>query len=79
MQQVKIFKVLETEVETLERDINQWLFESDARIVNITGNLAPQSPRAHPNAREMPSDVFVIITYEVASAPVSTPFETAAV
>lgn len=76
MQQVKIFKVLETEVDSLERDINKWLAESDARIVNITGNLAPQTPRSHPNSRETPSDVFVMITYEVATAPVSAPFET---
>ena len=76
MQQVKIFKVLETEVEALEQDINTWLADSGARIVNITANLAPQSPRSHPNARETPSDVFVMITYEIATTPVATPFET---
>ena len=71
MRQVKIFKVLESEWQSLERGINRWIDESGATVLDVSGSIAPQSTRSHPNARENPSDILVIVTYEPAASPVS--------
>lgn len=71
MQQVKIFKALEHQLNVMEEGINQWLAESGARVLQITGNVAPQSPL--PEGEDAPmrkhpypcSDVVVIVLYEV--------------
>ena len=65
MQQVKIFECVETEVKSLEAEINAWLRDSGARIVSITGNIAPQSASSQPKAHPAPSDVLLIVLYEV--------------
>ena len=64
MQQVKIFECLENEIKSLEGEINQWLSESGARIISITGNIAPQGVTSQPKARPAPSDVLLIVLYE---------------
>jgi hypothetical protein len=69
MQQLKIFKSVESELNTLERDINQWLRESGARVISVAGNIAAQSgkPPAGPSGgltSFAQSDILVIITYE---------------
>ena len=43
MQQVKIFKSIESELNALEDEINEWIAESKAKVINITGNIAAQS------------------------------------
>ena len=68
MHQVKLFKGVESELGHLESEINAWLGESGARVVNMFGNIAPQtmkpegsagaSARMHP-----PSDLFVAVLY----------------
>jgi hypothetical protein len=68
MQQVKIFECLETEVKSMEAEINSWLQETGARIISITGNIAPQSVTSLPKAHPAPSDVLLIVLYEVAAA-----------
>jgi hypothetical protein len=71
MQQVKIFKSVETEVRTLEADVNAWLRETGARVLSITGNIAPQSERVgsaeggKEEIRFFPSDVLLVVLYEV--------------
>jgi hypothetical protein len=65
MQQVKIFECLENEIKSLEEEINQWLRESGARIISITGNIAPQSATSQPKARPAPSDVLLIVLYDL--------------
>ena len=71
MQQVKIFKSHEDAVDHLEEEINQWLSSSGARIINIIGNIAPQSTASAPEQKATlsrgnfaPSDVLVIVLYE---------------
>lgn len=70
MQQIKIFKGLETEVSGLEGKINAWLAESGVRVVNIVGNIAPQSPPPDEKMKALgmsafsPSDVLIIVLYE---------------
>ena len=43
MQQIKIFKCLENETPTFEVQVNRWLAETGVRVLNIFGNIAPQS------------------------------------
>ncbi|MEX0794758.1 MAG: hypothetical protein WD045_16590 [Pirellulaceae bacterium] len=72
MQRVKIFKSVESEVEALEEQVNQWLAESGAKVLQMSGNIAPQtSPLAAPPQsggsealRFPPSDVMLIVLYE---------------
>ena len=74
MQQVKIFKSLESDVKTLEKEVNEWIRQSGARIVSITGNIAPQSESPGSTARGIgqscypPSDLVLVVLYEVAAS-----------
>ena len=43
MQQVKLFKSLESDINSLEAEVNGWLRESGVKVLSITGNIAPQS------------------------------------
>ncbi len=76
MHQVKLFKGIESEIDELERDINTWLKSNGAKVVNIFGNIAPQTVRPdlrppHTLGGERiggraydASDVFLAIVYE---------------
>ncbi|MCZ6834834.1 MAG: hypothetical protein O7G85_03590 [Planctomycetota bacterium] len=68
MQQIRIFKSIESEVGELERDINGWLQESGVKVVNIFGNIAPQTVLTETTAGSgrsfSPSDVFLVVVYE---------------
>ncbi len=69
MQQVKIFKGIESDALALENEINTWIRDSGAKIVAITGNIAPQSQPANDAAGSLgtspfpPSDILIIVTY----------------
>jgi hypothetical protein len=66
MQQVKLFKSIESELDALEHEINAWVKESGARIVSVTGNIAPQTEITNHGGQSSfsASDVLVIILYE---------------
>ncbi len=67
MHQIKIFKGSEGEIEELETSMNTWLSESSARVVNIFGNIAPQSPRGERGnlgSGFAHSDLFLAVVYE---------------
>jgi hypothetical protein len=70
MQQVKIFKGLESEVVVLEKQVNAWLAESGVRVLQITGNIAPQGVTTDPKAGSIAaspyaaSDILLIVLYE---------------
>ena len=69
MQQIKIFKSIETEVSSLESEINSWLQESGAKVINIFGNIAPQTVNSDSSGTGgsrvfSPSDVFTVVVYE---------------
>ena len=74
MQQVRIFKSVENEVRELEKEINGWIRESGAKVLSITGNIAPQSGGMEARSGGLsrsgfaPSDVVVIVLYEAANA-----------
>ncbi len=70
MQQVKIFKGIESEVASLESEINEWIRSSGAQVVSITGNIAPQTKDDKSDVAALghgpyaPSDVMVVLLYE---------------
>lgn len=66
MHQIKIFKGLESEVANLEKQINTWLAGEAVRVINIIGNIAPQSPPPEElgsinQSPWAPSDLLVIV------------------
>jgi len=71
MQQVKIFKGIESEVATLENEINTWIRENGVTLLSLSGNIAPQS-QMHQQAGAggmdrisyPPSDIVVILVYD---------------
>ena len=71
MQQVKIFKNLESNVAELEKEVNAWIRQSGAQVVSITGNIAPQSEASTSGGSLgsgfAPSDVVLIILYETSA------------
>jgi len=68
VQQIKIFKSIESDISSLESEINSWLQESGVKVINIFGNIAPQTVNADSTAASSrafsPSDVFMVVVYE---------------
>ncbi len=68
MQQVKIFKSIESEIPAMEEEINGWLAESGARVVQMSGNIAPQTQAENSlgggGSSFSSSDVILMIVYE---------------
>lgn len=76
MQQIKLFVGREDHTADLEGEVNSWIAESGAKVLSISGNIAPQSVLPSKDAganlsasgthtrRFAPSDILVIVTYE---------------
>lgn len=70
MQQIKLFKGLESDVVALEGEVNKWLTDSGVRVINMFGNIAPQSASGEVKHAGLskrafaPSDVLLVILYE---------------
>jgi hypothetical protein len=65
MHQIKIFKSIESELGDLETEINQWAEQSGAKILQISGNIAPQAGGETSMMNSFSaSDVLVIVLYE---------------
>ncbi len=70
MQQIKLFVDIESNLETLESKVNAWLKESGAKVVNIFGNIAPQTATPESKLKSLgdrafaSSDVFIAVVYE---------------
>lgn len=66
MQQVKLFKGVDSELPELERQINRWIRKSGARVLAINGNLsaAPASANA-PMSSFAAGDVLIIVHVEI--------------
>lgn len=65
MRQVKIFKSIENELWNMEKEINTWAQETGANIIQVTGNIAPQTSSSTSHGFSS-SDVLVIVLYETA-------------
>ena len=68
MQQVKLFKSIESELWTMEKEINDWIKESGAKVLSITGNIAAQSGQGAAMGSFSASDVLIVVLYEAAGA-----------
>jgi hypothetical protein len=68
MHQIKIFKGVEGALRELETDINEWLASFKGEVINIAGNIAPQSNSTGESLGLgkgfAPSDVIVIVHYK---------------
>lgn len=64
MQQVKIFKSVDTELGDMETQINHWISESKAKILSIQGNISPQAGKHGIQGSFSAADVLVIVLYE---------------
>ena len=65
MQRVKIFKSIESEIPALEEEMNDWLADSGAKVLSITGNIAPQAAStAGLGGSFSGSDVVLFVLYE---------------
>ena len=68
MRQIKLFKGIENEVDSVEREINQWIRTSGAQVVSISGNIAPQTQKEPGGGLSRtamaPSDVLLVVLYE---------------
>ena len=57
-------------VNSLENEINSWLRESGAKVITISGNIAPQSMAKDTGSQTLSkgsfeaSDVLVLVLYE---------------
>lgn len=66
MQQVKIFKGVDTEIAEMEQQMNRWMRKSGARVLTITGNIASQlNEGGGPLNTFAASDILVIVLYEI--------------
>lgn len=70
MHQIKLFKNVETELGTLENDVNRWLRESKAKVISIEANIAPQTMGRDAGMQTgggrifSASDILVAVLYE---------------
>ena len=71
MHQIRLFLDIESNAESMERKVNDWLKESGAKVVNIFGNIAAQTVTPEAKSSTMgtrkfsSSDLFVVVVYEV--------------
>lgn len=74
MQQVRIFIGKEDETQRLTREVNDFLASTGAKVVNVFGNLSPQTmtPGAETQRamgegtvrRYAPSDIMLVVVFE---------------
>lgn len=73
MQQVKIFKSIESEREEMEKEINRWIRRSGARVISITGNISNHGGSGGPMSSFSGSDILIMLLVEVdAPKPTAT-------
>jgi len=70
VQQVKLFKGMENNMASLEQEVNTWIRKSGARVISLSGNIAPQSHADNSKSGSLgsssfaASDVILIVLYE---------------
>ena len=66
MQQIKIFKSTDTELDDMEKQINRFIRKNDVRVLSISGNhSAASSASSGPMNTFAGGDVTVIMLYEI--------------
>jgi hypothetical protein len=68
MQQIKLFKGTENDVDGLEKEVNAWIRSSGVKVLSVMGNIAPQSEGGDATGLGKsgfpPSDVILIVLYD---------------
>ena len=64
MQQVRIFKSIESEITVMEEEINAWIADSGVKVIQVTGNIAPQTEAAPGMGSFSSSDVLITVLYD---------------
>lgn len=65
MQQVKLFKGVDSELPELEKQINRWIRKTGVRVLSISGNLTGQpGASAGPMNSFAAGDVLIIVHVE---------------
>lgn len=72
MQQIKIFKSIESERPELEKEINRWIRRSGARVLSVTGNISSHGGNSGPMSSFSGSDILIILLVEI-DAPEAAP------
>jgi uncharacterized phosphosugar-binding protein len=65
MQQIKIFKSIESERDQMEKDVNRWMRKSGARVISITGNISSNSPTSQAMSSFSGNDILIVVLYEI--------------
>ena len=71
MQQIRIFKGVETDLQSLEHEVNAFLAATGVEVLQAFGNIAPQTTPKDPQAQGLtkgsfsPSDVLLVLVYRV--------------
>lgn len=67
MQQIKIFKSVDTELAELEKTINRWIRKTGVKVNSINGNLSGGGGgvSSAPLSSFAAGDVMIIVQYEV--------------
>jgi hypothetical protein len=74
MQQVKLFKGVENQIDRLEAEVNAWIRKTGAKVVSVTGNVAPQTVAGEGKSAGLTqsdfatSDVLLVVLYEAPNA-----------
>jgi hypothetical protein len=68
VQQVKIFKAVDTELDDLEKQINRFIRKHGVRVLSLSGNHSPSmSAGSGPMNSFSGGDVTVIMLFEIES------------
>jgi len=71
MQQIKIFKGIENDLNGLEAEVNGWLTQTGVEVISIFGNIAPQTSGGEAKSGGLsrsdfaPSDLLLAVHYRV--------------
>jgi hypothetical protein len=68
VQQVKIFRGADTEVEDIEKQINRFIRKNGIRVLSITGNFASNPPTGSSAMSSFAGgDIMIILLFETDS------------
>lgn len=65
IQQVKLFKTIESELPEMEKTINRWIHKNKVKVLSMTGNIASHgSSGGGPMSSFSSSDILIVVMYE---------------
>ncbi len=65
IQQVKLFKTIESELPEMEKTINRWIHKNKFKVLSVTGNIASHANSGGgPMSSFSSSDILIVVMYE---------------